>query len=317
MNTNGRQGGVLRAFAPGKLLLFGEHAAVYGHPAVGMAIDRGITVEIEPAAEWSFEPMPGVGDGAFAGLPRHLERVLAGETHTRGHVHIHSRLPLSAGFGSSAAFCAALAAAAIPAVRDEPHKTWRIAHEIERFFHGTPSGIDTGLSVLGGTQLFLFDKGPGALPTNRPLPSMRATVLMGSVPRTGSTRELVGTIRERVKNGDSLVIDRLERLGAIAEAAGDALGAGKAEAAILGKLADRAHSLIKSLDLSTGAVEAILDAARSAGATGGKISGAGGGGAFYALFSSPGDAEAGLPSMRSAALLSGVDPERLFLSIGP
>ena len=35
--------------APGKCILFGEHAVVYGHPAVAVAIDQRISIKIQPS----------------------------------------------------------------------------------------------------------------------------------------------------------------------------------------------------------------------------------------------------------------------------
>ena len=44
-----------RAFAPGKCILFGEHAVVFGHPAVSVAIEQGVTVSVEESDEWTLE----------------------------------------------------------------------------------------------------------------------------------------------------------------------------------------------------------------------------------------------------------------------
>ncbi len=49
---------MVRAFAPGKCILFGEHAVVYGHPAVAVAIDSGVEVSLEESNKWTIEGMP-------------------------------------------------------------------------------------------------------------------------------------------------------------------------------------------------------------------------------------------------------------------
>ena len=45
------------ASAPGKCILFGEHAVVYGQPAVAVAIEQRMIVEIsteDEISEWKF-----------------------------------------------------------------------------------------------------------------------------------------------------------------------------------------------------------------------------------------------------------------------
>lgn len=41
----------MKAIAPGKLILSGEHSVVYGKPAVAMAIDRSVTATVEESAD--------------------------------------------------------------------------------------------------------------------------------------------------------------------------------------------------------------------------------------------------------------------------
>ena len=46
------------AFAPGKCILFGEHAVVFGHPAVAVAIEQGVRVSVKGSNEWLLEGQP-------------------------------------------------------------------------------------------------------------------------------------------------------------------------------------------------------------------------------------------------------------------
>ena len=43
---------MVTAFAPGKCILFGEHAVVYGQPAVAISIDAGVEVTISESDRW-------------------------------------------------------------------------------------------------------------------------------------------------------------------------------------------------------------------------------------------------------------------------
>lgn len=63
----------MKAVAPGKLILSGEHAVVYGKPAVAMAIDRSVTATIEPgiAGSVSFD-LPDIhGNESFTVMALH------------------------------------------------------------------------------------------------------------------------------------------------------------------------------------------------------------------------------------------------------
>lgn len=280
------------AEAPGKLLLFGEHAAVYGYPAVGISLDRTLTVGVAPAAEWRF----CFGDDApceeFSGEYQdffpHLEEIArrAGRaarcTTMRGHVSISSDLPIAAGFGSSAALCAALARLLL-AEGARPEDVWIVAHRLESFFHGTASGIDTGLSVLGGSRVFWF--GPDReLPEADPLTLPRATIVYGALPRRRSTRELVAAVRRRLETDPVGTRDVLDRLGGIArEVATGASG----DAHQLGALATAAHELLRELHVSSQSMDRLISAGLAAGALGGKLSGAGGGGAYFFVCDNP------------------------------
>ena len=272
----------------GKLLLFGEHAAVYGFPAVGLPLPSYTEAEINlsEAAEWRVE---GVAKTASDGVRSVLTR-LAGVGGLGGEVAIQSTVPQGLGFGSSSALCVALARAARRAVGGDPdgRSVWMEAHRAEQVFHGTPSGIDTGLSLLGG--LYGFRPAPPALPEAAHLRGFPMALIVGAVRRRDGTAGLIAGLRARMEEGDRAVRHGITTLGRIAEGAIVVLDAedppgtgGHAGSRELAGLADRAQAELDRMGLGSPELTRVLELGRAAGALGGKLSGAGGGGAFYLL----------------------------------
>lgn len=292
----------------GKLLLFGEHAAVYGHPAVGLRLDAYLEVTLEPDdGAWVLPRLPARESDLVRRALAELEGAPSG-----GRLGIEGNLPMSVGFGSSAAFCTALVLAARGAGDDtgagagssgagpsgpgpdEAHDLdalWAEAHRIEHVFHGTPSGIDTGLSVYPGASIIYPD--PPALPRREAAHLPPAALLVGAIPRTSTTAELVAGIRAMRERDRAAVEHSLHRLGRLSEAA--ATRESCPDANTLGRLADQAQAILRTLGLSTPRLDDALTALHDAGALGAKLSGAGGGGAFYGVFGSLGDAAAAAP----------------------
>lgn len=291
-----------------KLLLFGEHAAVYGYPAVGVTLASCITIELQRDARGSWE-LEGVEETDRAGVQRVLGLLegLVGGRGRGGRAVLRSSIPRGLGFGSSAALCVAAASAVAPAGSDR-RQVWAWAHEAERLFHGTPSGIDTGLSLLGG--LYRFQPRPPALPEERRLRGLPLSLVVGAVPRLGNAGALIGALRERVAAGEAAATGRLERLGDIAVQAAELLD-GPHEAAAgppraLGRLADEAQGLLAELGLASPELEMVLADGRAAGALGGKLSGAGGGGAFFLVFPDAASARAAAEGLRRSAAQQGL-----------
>lgn len=293
----------MRVSVPGKLLLFGEHAAVFGYPAVGMALSRGLTVALQPSktADATSQPLTieigdtkEIPDTVIQRFVAHIETVARSFALSplAGAITVTSELPIGSGFGSSAALCTAIARLLAPNSRD-PHTTWRIAHELERFFHGTPSGIDTGLTTLGGVQAFHFEASDAPRRSNpsvdyAPLPATVAVHLpdcvltVGSIPRERSTKELVALVGEQRRRAPDTVDAMLSQLGALGETLlrGDSTDSAD-HTVSFGRAASEAQTILRELGVSTSKLDEILEIGVKAGAVGGKLSGAGGGGAFY------------------------------------
>ncbi len=276
-------GGVGAASA--KLILFGEHAAVYGHPALGMSLPECTTVRVSGGTidEWDLSHVPSSDRETVRRLLDRLEELLPRRVR-RGTVRIASNVPRGVGFGSSAALCGALARALVSRLprRDPggPDQAWRLAHETERIFHGTPSGIDTGLSL--GQGMHVLEPHPPDLPDRKRVFPATVWMVVSAVPRDAACGDLIASLAVRMRSGDPATRGHLDQLGRLAIAARDALirhGVGAAPR--VGELAELAMGLLRALGLGNPDQDRLLSAGRQAGALGGKLSGAGGGGAFF------------------------------------
>ena len=242
--------------APGKVILLGEHAVVYGEPALAAALDRFVSVQVEPGS--SLE----VPD-AFVAIAR--EAGFAGGF----RVAIESGIPLGSGLGSSAALGVALARAFKPGCSAD--EAARLAMHLERSVHGKPSGVDPAVCAHGG--VILFEKGR----VERVRGSAWLCVAQSGIAR--GTRTKVLGLAERRKADPS--IDRAIRaLGALTRQGREAFEQGKLLA--LGQAMNEAHALLRDvLQVSCPELEAAVQ--RLSGALGAKLTGAGGGGAAIGL----------------------------------
>jgi mevalonate kinase len=281
-------GGIGRA--SGKLILFGEHAAVYGHTAVGVSLREKTTVRLwaDAMGDWDLGAIAPEDRETVLRILTRLETLLPELSRARCRVAVGSEVPRGVGFGSSAALCAALARAALAHMGElfhagapgNPLREWGLAHDAERLFHGTPSGIDTGLSILDG--LFAFQPRPPALPEYQPLFSAPLHLVVAAVPRVEACGALVAMLGERMSAGHRETRDAIQDLGRAAGAARKALAASAAGGAQdIARLADQAMERLRGLGLSSPWLDRLLKAGKRAGALGGKLSGAGGGGAFF------------------------------------
>lgn len=259
------------AAAQGKLLLFGEHAAVYGHPSLGIALEQALHVTLIPGIRWS---TPQLHDPRVPPFLRLLEEELRLPP---GELLVESSIPQGGGFGSSAAL--AVACTRLAGV-SETRKIWLQAHRLETVFHGTPSGIDTGLSVLNSSLLFQGRDHHG-LPVAEPCVLPRMYLVAGALPRQQDTAALVAQVAQRRSDRREDTDALLQNLGALATAAAHS------SLQEIGRYAREAHTLLGHLGVSTPELDHVILTGEAAGALGGKLSGAGGGGAFFLVCEDP------------------------------
>lgn len=137
--------------APGKVILSGEHAVVYGKPALVSAIDKRLTLTLHESATTKYTDtvMPIVEETVREFLKQKKEMIRdCGYTYS-----ISSTIPMGRGLGSSAAYSATIAAGLLELFTG---REWSIpeinvcAYKIEKYFHKNSSGVDTSTSVMGG-----------------------------------------------------------------------------------------------------------------------------------------------------------------------
>ena len=256
----------------GKLILCGEHAVVYGHPALALAVDRGTAVALV-GRTGPTGLVSGVADQRLAEV---LRAVLPAEGLG---VSIVSDVPIGRGMGSSAALAVALirAKAALRGESLSPEQVFEKAFAVERVFHGNPSGLDHAVAARGGLLRYRrISSGTGSF-ESVPTPQWSLVVLDSGV--CGDTRELVAGVASRRPRMDPV----LDRIGGLVDRAGEVL----ADPAALGPLLTENHALLREIGVSTPTLDDLVDLALSAGAYGAKLSGAGGGGVVIALVDDP------------------------------
>jgi len=272
------------ARAPGKCILFGEHAVVHGAPELVVAIDLHTQVLVGPSSVTSLNHDPD----ATAKNPYFREGLArAWPDGPPIEVRAVSRIPRAAGLGSSAAFAAAFAAA-LGAARGglgRPELAQR-SFEIERGAQGVGSAGDTTAVVGGGYLAVNGGDGPvlwtvaGADRrwTVRRVadPKWSWVVCHSGIPRaTGPAVRAVGARLAR-PDGPTLLaeFDRVARDGIRAVGAGDRPA--------VAELMRRNQELLREVGVSHPRLEALIAAAEPA-AEAAKLTGAGAGGSIVAL----------------------------------
>ena len=273
--------------AAGKVILLGEHAAVYGRHALALPIPDAVTAtvkETDPGIvlevpDWglSREISPDAG-GADAAVYRILQDLgVAG----RGFlIRVRSVLPRAMGLGSSAAFAVAIVRAfdRLLGLALDDARVNEIAFECEKLAHGNPSGVDNTLATYARPLLFCNRE---SFQTEALELAQVPPIVIACSHQPGATHEQVAGVRARYERQPTVYAGIFDQVDALSMAGARALvGSDYAE---LGQLMDVCQGLLNALGVSTPELERMADIARRAGAAGAKLTGAGGGGSIVAL----------------------------------
>ena len=284
----------ITASAPGKVILFGEHAVVLGKPAIAVAVDRRVRVTIRKGKEQgifdveipsldvqgSIYPEEGTiekyGHGE-AGILYYIKGALQ-KTGIKGGLELEVSLdiPVGAGLGSSAAITVATLAAAArynkqDLTREQIAET---SHQVELEVQGAASPMDTAISTYGGV-IYLSKGEVTHLQTARNLP-----LVVGYTPQPGNTGELVAGVAKRRNTYPNIINPILDSIENLTNEAREAII--KGEEKRLGELMNINQGLLDALGVNTWELSRLVYTARQAGALGSKLTGAGGGGSMIA-----------------------------------
>ncbi len=261
----------------GKVTLCGEHFVLFGAPALALPWTGGRLFLVRSAG------VPDAADDDRLEAAWNRAREAAGLAAGRGFpFEVRSTIPRGAGLGSSAALSVELVRAAFAeAGRDVTAAALiRAATEVEAVFHGRSSGLDPAAALLG--RPVLREASGDLRPVSWRLESF--DLLLALAPGARRTDEAVARSRAFAVGHPDRFAALLEEAAGLVREVATLLsgGTGPGAAARLGARLTRNHAMLVEIGVSTPGLDGLVAAARSAGALGAKLCGAGLGGVVLA-----------------------------------
>ena len=283
--------------APGKIYLFGEHAVVYGEPAIACAVEIRTRVTAKKPDTITISSDLGT-TGLDFDIHPYVSSVIEKLGPVNVSIEISSELPVGSGLGSSAAVTiATLAAINIEfGLGYSKEELAKMGHEIEQRVQGAASPTDTFVSTFGGVV---------EIPARKRLDMLDCGIVIGNTNKGATpkkTAKLVKQVAILKEEHPEVINPIIKTIGSFAKK-GKIL-VNKKDYASLGKLMNVNHGLLDALGVGTTELSALVYAARSAGAFGAKITGAGGGGCMVALTDSPREVASAIEQAGGRAIIT-------------
>jgi mevalonate kinase len=283
----------ISASAPGKAILFGEHAVVYGRPAIAIPV-----TQVRAKAIVTANPLGLPGNVRIQSQEEGIDAMLAdlSPDHPLAaavwqvrsaldlphlpacKIRITSTIPVASGLGSSAAVTVAI----IRALSDflgislPDEQISAMAFEVEKLHHGTPSGIDN--TVIVYRKPIFYMRG---YPIEHVSIGIPLTLVIADSGIAFPTARAVGDVRSAWQEETERYERMFDAIGEIVLAARAVIEGGLVEEA--GRLMDENQEILSRMGVSSPELDALTTAARQAGALGAKLCGGGRGGNIITL----------------------------------
>jgi mevalonate kinase len=280
--------------ASAKIILFGEHAVVYGQPAIALPVSdlrayceiiENQQLETPVIIADDFGIQYSILDGTAPAEIQSIINALAEiqddlEFKLPAHgwqLRLWSHIPIARGLGSSAAISVALIRAVFGFIglNLDTNRLLKYSYQLEKFHHGTPSGIDNTVIAMEKPVKFVRQKEPETFT------SPRFHFVIGDTGVVKSTGSVVEEVSIRYNENFQRFTMLFSCIGKIALDGMGALKNGDVE--LLGTLMNQNQLMLDEIGVSCEALDNLIMAARRAGASGAKLCGAGKGGCMLAL----------------------------------
>nr|WP_311133676.1 mevalonate kinase [Latilactobacillus curvatus] len=272
-----------------KIILIGEHAVVYGQPAIALpifAVQALVTVTFEPALQTPqikstyYNGPLEQAVGQMQGIRRLIEQLwhALDPNLTPFELTIESDLPPERGMGSSAATAVAIIRALFATYHQElsQQRLLKLAALSENLIHGNPSGIDA--ATTGATTPLWFVKGQPL----QPLPiNLKGYLVIADSGQKGQTGAAVKSVQNQMMSNPEQTQPLIDHLGYLTQQV--ARNIAQNELTVLGANLNRAQLDLRALGVSNARVDHLIDVANQTGSLGTKLTGGGRGGCIIAL----------------------------------
>ena len=285
------------ASANGKVILLGEHAVVYGKPAIAVPIKNAVVAEVSDSNRKPEIKVPAWDiDGKleesntiwWEAIQKVFQQLDVSDKYFM--IHVKPNIPAAMGLGGSAAIAVAIIRAVSRHFRlkltDDAIN--QLAFQCEKAAHGTPSGLDNTIATFGRPLVYQSGehKRLDLLEFPKPL-----NLVIGISDQPSLTVDMVDGVRERWRKNSQLYDALFENFRQVTETGLKASMEGDYKT--LGDMMTVNHGLLSAIQVSSPELDRMVQIAMNHGALGAKLTGAGGGGSIVALCDDNSDAVAG------------------------